>query len=1343
MKTGTLLLYVYIFLLSGIGYSSAQEISFNHLTSKDGLSSNTVMSIYQDEKGFMWFGTRYGVNLYNGNKITVYKSYKDGPHILNAGGTGGSITGNGKGEIYIKTSQGISMFNTSRQRFTTLLKGDIGVMCYHKHLYITQKNRIYRYEGNQFVPFYELRNNRHSIITALHVRDEHILIGTEEDGLFRLNGKQEPVQLIPQGTVTNIFQDSTGKTWVGTWEHGFYLIDGTSIANFKHSETDPASVSSNFVRNFCEDKQGNIWIGTFNGLNRFNPSTRTFTCYKKQDDDNSLTHSSVWSLLCDNQGTVWVGTYYGGVNYFNPQNQIYRHFQESKTENAGLSASIIGCITEDSLHNIWIGTEGGGVTKYDPQSNTFQWYKHNGRNANSLSHDNVKSLCYDHTNETMWIGTHLGGLNRLDIRKGKFTHYYPGKQHKSPHANIIRQIVLYKDRLFLATHGGLYSFDPETERFALLGQKHSPQIKSAVSIQIDYQEKLWLSGNGEGVYTFEKSTGKIENHKHNHAFEHSISNNQTGIVYADKQKRIWLCSGSGIDLFQRETNDFENFNERKNGLGSNLVYGVCELSPDKMLFTTDIGFSILDYPTRRFTNYSKDNGFPLSAINENSVYKACNGDIYIGGLDGMVSFREENIDNTPQNYNIYPFSLSVNDSDIQTGDESGILQQPLCEASCITLKAGQRMFSIEYATTNYIPFNKDNLEYYLKGFSEGWTDMNELNNVTYTNLSPGKYTLIVRAKNNRLIPESRLGIEILPPFYLTMWAYLLYALCIGIVLYFIVRAYKKRIKLQESLRYEQKHTEDIERLNQAKLRFFTNISHEFRTPLTLIIGQMEMLLQARTFPPSIYNRILGVYKNCLHMRELITELLDFRKQEQGYMTIKVSEQNIVDFVYESYLLFQEYALQRQIAFKFNKIQDDIPLWYDKRQFQKVMSNLISNAFKHTQAGEEITVSVRKVHKEVVIDVSDTGSGIAPKDLEKIFDRFYQIDQLSAPSAGTGIGLALTKGIVELHHGHIEVFSKPGEGTTFSVYMQPGKAHFAAEQICDNAADSPIEKSVLPEIASLISEEQQFLTSDSYADRKQEIKILVVEDNGSLREMLVDIFTSFYRVITACNGEEGWLKVQSEHPHIVLSDVVMPVMSGTDLCKLIKNNIETCHIPVVLLTARTAVEHNLEGLRIGADDYITKPFNVNILLSRCNNLINNRIMLQEKFSNHPQETPQILATNAIDKELVDKAMAVIDKYMDNTEFNIDILAREMGISRTKLFNKLKDITGQTPYDFIVTIRLKRAAIMLKEHPELNISEISDKLGFSSPRQFSKSFKEKYNIAPQSYRKGEVASEGDEH
>ena len=582
-------------------------------------------------------------------------------------------------------------------------------------------------------------------------------------------------------------------------------------------------------------------------------------------------------------------------------------------------------------------------------------------------------------------------------------------------------------------------------------------------------------------------------------------------------------------------------------------------------------------------------------------------------------------------------------------------------------------------------------------------------------------------------------IHVLPPYYKTPLAYLIYLIVTGILLWYLVRTYKSRIKLRESLKYEQKHIRDVEALNQSKLRFFTNISHEFRTPLTLIVAQVETLMQLQNFTPAIYNKVLGIYKNSIQLRELITELLDFRKQEQGHMKIKVSPHNIVNFLYENYLLFLEYASAKQISLYFEKETDSLEVWYDQKQMQKVINNLLSNAVKHTKAEDSITLSIKTEGSNAVIRVTDTGSGIDAREVDKIFDRFYQIDQMDSTDAsktGTGIGLALTKGIVELHHGTIRVESELGKGSSFIVNLQLGNAQFDEEQINKNADSVQQIEIPKPENDALLKAE---LEESAPIKRLPDAKILIVEDNDSIRDMLAGIFKPFYEVLTAADGAEGLALVRSEMPNIVVSDVVMPNMSGTELCKQIKSDFNTCHIPVVLLTARTAIEQNIEGLRIGADDYITKPFNTNLLISRCNNLVNSRILLQEKFSKQPQAFVQMLATNPIDKEILDRAMAVIEQDLDDTEFNVNVFAREMAMARTNLFTKLKAITGQTPNDFILTIRLKKGALMLRNNPELNITEISDRIGFSSSRYFSKCFKDIYHVSPLAYRKGENGEE----
>ena len=912
-------------------------------------------------------------------------------------------------------------------------------------------------------------------------------------------------------------------------------------------------------------------------------------------------------------------------------------------------------------------------------------------------------------------------------------------------SDIVRDIVPYEDKLIIATQNGVCLFNPATGTCEHLFKdtKEGRNIGMVASLYIDKDETLWVSATGEGVYSYRFDTGKLTHYAHNPSIPNTLSNNNVNNIMQDSNGNLWFStSGSGLDRYRKESNDFENFDMQKDGLSSDCIYEVFESSIQKgdLLLITNQGFSQFDYPQKKFYNYGTENGFPLTAVNENALFVTHDGEVFLGGIQGMISFWEKKLHFTPKSYSIILSRLLVNGKEITAGDDTGILEQSIAYTPEISLKADQSMFSIEYATSNFIPANRNEIVYRLEGFSDEWNHTDRKQTlITYTNLNPGKYTLVIKSDGDG-IEEARLLIRVLPPWYETWWAYLIYTICTVSLLWYLIQNYNSRIKLRESLKYEKKHIEDLEALNQSKLRFFTNISHEFRTPLTLIVGQVETLLQVQTFTPNIYHKILGIYKNSLQLRELITELLDFRKQEQGHMKIKVSRHNLVNFLYENYLLFLEYASSKQINFKFNKQSDDIEVWYDQKQMQKVVNNLLSNALKHTKAEDTISINVSQEDKYVIIEIKDTGTGIAAAEIDKIFDRFYQTERLDSlnTGAGTGIGLALTKGIIELHHGTIRVESEPGKGSRFIITLKSGNQHFTEEQIIRDNADTNIQQqpeTIVPTVEILPDSEWK----EEDNKRIEDAKMLIVEDNESIKQMLAGIFETFYQVTTASDGVEALDIIQKDMPSIILSDVVMPRMSGTELCKQIKTDFNTCHIPVVLLTARTAVEHNIEGLKIGADDYITKPFNTNLLISRCNNLVNSRRLLQEKFSKQPQAIAQMLATNPMDKEMLDRAMAIIEQHLDNTDFNVNIFAREMGMARTNLFTKLKAVTGQTPNDFILSIRLKKGAVMLRNNPELNITEISDRIGFSSSRYFSKCFKEIYHVSPLAYRKGEEKEE----
>lgn len=1333
-----------LFLCATIVRTHGQNITFSHLTTDDGLSQFSVNSLYIDEQGIIWIGTREGLNRYNGNDVKTFKLNKNDPNSLFCN-TILRVTGNQNGKIYLLCTDGVAELDITTQKFRTLLEGNVNAIYYKEKLYIGKKNEVYVFNDDtgNFDLFYHLAG-KDVTLSALHIDEGHNLwMGTTAVGLFNLASDKAITHPIKTGNISSIYQDSQKELWIGSWEEGVYNIkpDGT-IKNLRHQPLDPNSLSSNFVRACCEDNAGNIWIGTFNGLNRYQKYTGKFRNYTAGDKTEGLTHASVWCIVKDPQGTLWMGTYFGGVNYFNPEYEIYTHYKATNTEREGLSSPVIGRMAEDSSGNLWICTEGGGVNVYNRKENTFRWFRHE-EGKNSISHNNVKAIYYDKSKEIMWIGTHLGGLNRLDMRTNRFTYYrMKADDPNSLPSDIIRDIVPYKEKLIIGTQEGICLFDPATGKSQQLFKdtKEGRSIKMVANLFIDQNGTLWIAATGEGIFAYHFATNKLTNYRHDPKNPHSLGNNNVNNITQDSEGNLWFStSGSGLDLYRKTTNDFENFDMQKHGLSSDCIYEVRESPTQKgyLLLITNQGFSQFDYPNKTFYNFNAENGFPLTAINENAMYVTHNGEVFLGGIQGMISFNERNLHFIPKPYNIILSRLFVNGKEVAPGDETGILSHSLCHTPEISLRADQSMFSIEYATSNFIPANREEILYRLEGFSDDWNSTHRQQVITYTNLNPGTYTLVIKALRDGA-EEIRMQIHILPPWFETWWAYLIYSVVTITLLWLLIKNYKSRIKLRESLRYEKKHIRDIEALNQSKLRFFTNISHEFRTPLTLIVGQVETLLQVQTFTPSIYGKVLGIYKSSIQLRELITELLDFRKQEQGHMKIKVRQHNLVNFLYENYLLFLEYASSKQISFNFEKEEDTIEVWYDQKQMQKVINNLLSNALKHTKEEDTISIHVSRKGDHAVIEIKDTGTGIAAAEIDKIFDRFYQTERLDslATGAGTGIGLALTKGVIELHHGTIRVESEPEKGSSFIITLKLGNKHFAPGQIVQEAEVIQLPEQTPPQIEELPEIEWQ--TNDT-SKRIPDAKMLIVEDNESIKEMLVNIFQTFYQVITASDGEEALELVRKEMPSIVLSDVVMPRMSGTELCKQIKTNFDTCHIPVVLLTARTAIEHNIEGLRIGADDYITKPFNINILISRCNNLVNSRLLLQEKFSKQPQAAAQMLATNPMDKEMLDRAMNIIEQHLDDTEFNINIFAREMGMARTNLFTKLKAITGQTPNDFVLAVRLKKGAIMLRNNPELNISEISDKIGFSSSRYFSKCFKEIYRVSPLAYRKGEETEE----
>ena len=660
----------------------------------------------------------------------------------------------------------------------------------------------------------------------------------------------------------------------------------------------------------------------------------------------------------------------------------------------------------------------------------------------------------------------------------------------------------------------------------------------------------------------------------------------------------------------------------------------------------------------------------------------------------------------------------------------------LAKTSDIYLSYKQNNITVEFASFNYNNDRNRLFEYRLEGFDKAWTQTTGTT-ITYTNLPPGEYILRARplAGKENLDEEVHLNIHVSAPFYATVWAYFFYLLCLLGVMIAFIRFKTCQAALKSSLEFERKEKERIEELNQVKLRFFTNISHEFRTPLTLILGQIEVLMQM-DLGTTIYNRILRIYKNAWHMRNLISELLDFRKQEQGYLKLKVEEQNLVTFTRQIYMCFYEYAQKKEITYRFDNVEETISVWFDSKQLQKVIFNLLSNAFKYTPNKGSIRVEVRMLASQAIVSVCDTGVGIPEEHISKIFERFYQTDNSSSFTLGTGIGLALAKGIMNMHHGKIDVESTVGKGTKFTLSLPLGNRHFSDEEM---ATVESRESVIISEAVPMLPFEQIMDVEEEKTKVQENIKeedkpiILLVDDNEELLSMLEDLFLPIYKVYIAHDGREGLEMARQIQPDLIISDVMMPEMSGKELCYKIKTNVELSHISVILLTAQTSVEYVVEGLMFGADDYVTKPFNVKVLIARCNNLIKNKKRLIAHYAGKTiTESPVTEAINERDKELLAKCVNIIKENFENPAFDVTALASELCVGRSKLYMQFKQMTGLTPNEFILKIKLDEAMSLLKNHPELNISEISIRLGFSSPRYFSKSFKAFFGVAPQTVR-----------
>lgn len=1331
--------------------------TFSSLTIENGLSQNSVISVAQDKAGFLWFGTRQGLNRYDGYQLKVYRNNLSNPASISGNEVQALLT-DAAGQLWIGTSNGLNRYDQQKDAF----------------VHISIKNGL----------------GHNNVETIYEDADRNLWVGTIA-GLSLLRDKQRnrfstllfnPNKSDPVNRISSIFMDKNKNIWLGTGR-GLICMSakkegGYEFRAFRHKAGDPNSLNSNYVTAIAADKDQNLWVGTDNGLAFFNRKTGVFRAFRHNNEDpnslihndireiradhkglfwigsqeglsildpttlkfsnyqhepevkGSLSHNSIHSIFQDNANTMWVGTYFGGVNFAYPIATRFKVYQNSKLR-PSISGNVISSIVEDKNGSLWIGTEGAGLNYADLKHNVYKNYKTNPDNPSSISSNLIKILCRDGSgNGDLIIGTHSGGLNIFNPSTGKFRHVVNVRNSKNipGTAEIIALLHDSGGTLWVGSMNGLSVLHKKNGAFSWRTTK-SPLDKyvhkgryGVTALFEDREKNLWI-GSTAGLYRYNFNTKALQPFLKSEDETDStrLHSDFINCIGQDKAGKILIGTYfGGISIYNPVTNHFKTFRE-KDGLANDNVLGIIEDDNRKLWISTGNGLSELNPENKKFRNYTKSDGLAGNEFNARSYFKNSEGELFFGGLNGLSSFYPSDIQTNTYAAPVVFTGLKLFNQPVVVNGPDELLKEHMMLTRQLTFKHDQNHFTIGFALLNYIKSDKNKYAYKLEGYDKEW-NYTGTPSATYTNLPSGNYRFRVRGINNDGVKganEAGTAIRILPPVWASWWAYLIYVLIFSIILFLIVRYLFIRALLKRS--------EDVQKM---KLNFFTYVSHEIRTPLTLILGPLETLSETTKNSPELNRQILPIRNNAERLMRLITELMDFRKAETGHLKLNVNKDDIIGFIEEIFQSFQHLAAVHRIQYNFDHQQQNIELYFDKGQLEKVLFNLISNAFKFTNDNGAISVSVSETAENVSIKVRDNGKGIPYESQNKLFSDFFQVDEPGSSHIGSGIGLALSRSIVEAHGGTIGIESSPASAekagdTCFTVVLKKGKTHFKGAEFTE-APKQPASSNIYT--APVHPAPPTAGTPDKKTGAET---ILLVEDNPEIRQMLRGYLEQDYEIRESQDGLAGWEAATELLPDLVICDVMMPVMDGLELCRKLKTDERTSHIPVVLLTAKSTHLHQLEGMETGADGYITKPFSVELLKLNVRNLLQSRKTMREKFSRpglaQQAQTPPL---NTVEQAFMAKMLHYVEEHMADQNFNIPDLATHIGMSQPVLYKKIRAITGLSVNDFIKTIRLKKAAGLM-EQKIYNVSEIAYLVGFNDPKYFSREFRKQYGQTPKEY------------
>ena len=1349
-KSRYLILFIFVSLSCVCFADKQNKVQFERLSVKDGLSQISVISMFQDSQGFMWFGTREGLNKYDGYNFLIYRESDPDSYISN--NFIECMEEDKLGRLWVGTKRGLNRYDRESGLFITYYSSNNdstpsnnNTMCmlkdYRGELWMGTLSGLDRYntENDKFIrcSFNGLPPNV-AVYALTEDHDENIWIGTES-GLYVYNShsgrilqythKSNDNNSLSENRISALLCDSRGRIWVGIHQQGICLFnpDENNFTRFKREH----GLNNNTVRCIEEDSEGNILAGTFDGLCRFDEFNRRFTsAYSSSDNDAILMGNfSVYDVLCDRSGTVWVGTYSGGVSYYSPYNQRFRVYDP------GLHGrklyGIVGPIQEHSS-GIWMGTEGGGLLFFDKNENSYNYYSLPS-SSNQFSQNIIKSLYA--VGDFLWMGTTRNSVYCFDINNRKF-----GQKINPPWGN--NQYTLFKDsnrKLWIGSSGGnALGYMEQNGKFThslALSNGDTFNTSNVRCMLEDSDGIFYICTFSNGLFRYDEHAKTIINFRQQDDEDTKPKDRITSICKT-KNNDIWISTfGGGIGRFDRN-NEQIVFYDSNLGLASNTISALVEDNSGKLWLSTSKGISRFDPETKTFVNYDKNNGIKISEFTPGSGIITSDNEVFFGGNDGFVSFYPDRIKINNYIPPVHVTRVFVNNKPLGNLDYSA--------NNNLSLNYEQSNITIEYCALNYIYPGENQYKYKLEGFDKEWNDVDYRRVAYYTNIPLGKYTFLVKGSNNDGLwnnQETALNIVISSPPWDTWWAWTIYVLIIATTIFLIVRYSRIRTKLENNIKIKQLEKENMEELHQTKIKLFTNFSHELRTPLTLILSPLEDVLQQTELIPSLRDTLKLMHKNANRLLYTVNQLMDFRKKESGHLQIKAAEGNIVKFISEIFIAFNELARLRNICFYFDCEQEDLQLWYDRNLLEKVLFNLLSNAFKNTPDGGYITVSLslvtlaklqasfdknvsnlsHDINEYMLIEVIDTGTGIPETELERIFDPFYQVHKKNhSQPFGTGIGLNLSKGVIEMHYGTIWASNMPDKGAAFRVVMPMGKSHLKENELISDFKNSEDSSHYLIPDTSPVRQ-------NDLPEKQPKHTILIVEDNLDVRHYISSHLCKYYTIHEATNGKDA-MQMAIEHlPDLIVSDIMMPIMDGMQLCHQLKNDLRTGHIPIILLTARVTVMQIQEGFEIGADDYITKPFNAKLLLVRIQNLIASREKLKELFGQHSSIAFPELPTASADSKFMDLVYKYIYEHLTEPDLNIDNLCREIGLSRSNFYRKIKALSDLTANELIRDTRMRFAAKYIRESNS-TIAEIAYAVGFSSPAYFTKIFRAFFNESP---------------